>query len=620
MKIINRNETRSDSRCFGIGGRDRVLRVLSNLSTNFGSLVPVSIGICIGKNRVRWDSSLSDFLPIKIQDDPEAPSQPGQPEGPEAVAGGSPEVAGRFIELAADPMGGLLKYFIENNFEGYDIDLQSIPLKDGLISPSKGGVGFHQEFASGSEGEFPSGPVQIIVTSQDEKNCYLLTKRAIGREVAFSLYDFTETFSLLYRLAFENDTDRLTGLLSRMSFFGGGRDILADSGYGLVAYLDLDNLKRHNDNWGHNVGDNYIIALARRIERFFERIPPNRKAFGRLSGDEFAICLGGFTDGQTRDEAIEGLNEDEAFRLPNGTAVNLSFSTGVARYPEDSSSLEDLLVYSDFAMSMVKDLEKGGIRFFSKEEHDTYLDISNSNQQLGELIRTKDISFIYVPYINVANGTTAVFELFPVSSLKGLEDMEKIKIAAKHCHRTIEVDTVIFEAMKKEFAKLAKLQFPQVVTLGYIPQDFFYQNELGDMLQLSGYPSNRLCLCFDSEMRSHYDRMRAIDSAKQMQLRFGFKNFNPKTTADALSFNPHIVKLNKALSYTCSTDEVKAREVRELIKLAQEQGFSTAAHIEYQPDIEFFRGLQISLLGGEAIYGSITSDNIEEYAVKKMEF
>ena len=83
-------------------------------------------------------------------------------------------------------------------------------------------------------------------------------------------------------------TDYLTGLYNRTGFYAELPDLMEDAAgkYIMVASLDVDNLKRINDQFGHAAGDFVIKAVAEAMEA----VPFERKLCGRFGGDEMVLC------------------------------------------------------------------------------------------------------------------------------------------------------------------------------------------------------------------------------------------------------------------------------------------------------------------------------------------
>jgi diguanylate cyclase (GGDEF)-like protein len=115
-----------------------------------------------------------------------------------------------------------------------------------------------------------------------------------------------------------------------------------------VLYLDIDDFKTINDRHGHASGDAALIAVA---ERLRGSIRPVDRAF-RLGGDEFAVLLAPSGDSAHVDgvQARIRLAMEQPFRLPSGLFATSTLSIGVAVYPDDGVSTQDLLRRADAEM------------------------------------------------------------------------------------------------------------------------------------------------------------------------------------------------------------------------------------------------------------------------------
>ena len=149
--------------------------------------------------------------------------------------------------------------------------------------------------------------------------------------------------------------DPLTGLLNRNGLFDSGQrqlDRTHDSqAFAAVLWIDLDGLKRINDQFGHAAGDALIQATSARL----------REAFGpdavcaRLGGDEFAIVLPNLPSPRLAEElAAHALERLRAPYALSGREFRASGSIGVALYPTHAQTLEELLRQADVAMYHAK--------------------------------------------------------------------------------------------------------------------------------------------------------------------------------------------------------------------------------------------------------------------------
>ncbi len=149
--------------------------------------------------------------------------------------------------------------------------------------------------------------------------------------------------------------DALTELPNRRLFHDRLQRALArasrrDARVGLV-YVDLDEFKRVNDDFGHAVGDALLAAVARRLEDAVRA----EDTVARLGGDEFAVVLSevsGASDASAVAEKLRAALSDP-FEL-DGALVHLRASVGPAVYPTDGADPDALMRAADAAMYRTK--------------------------------------------------------------------------------------------------------------------------------------------------------------------------------------------------------------------------------------------------------------------------
>lgn len=167
-------------------------------------------------------------------------------------------------------------------------------------------------------------------------------------------------------------TDHLSGLPNRSCFEAKVKDSIqrakrTNREFALL-YIDLDNFKRVNDNFGHTVGDILLLKVSNRLKNIV------RKAdfLARIGGDEFVI----YTDGlANRDEVYQLIDRilavfDAPFKIEN-KEIQSNPSIGIAFYP-DADNLELLLKQADYAMYEAKESEDSNVCFYTKEMESLY--------------------------------------------------------------------------------------------------------------------------------------------------------------------------------------------------------------------------------------------------------
>lgn len=221
----------------------------------------------------------------------------------------------------------------------------------------------------------------LHVRSLDGKERYVRLKETqIESRTIVLAEDVTTSTLERLRIERERDYDLLTGLYNRRAFYRfAGRlfDRPDKMKHAAVVMMDLDNLKRTNDTFGHEWGDRYIHEAA----VCFLRNIPDGTLCARVSGDEFNILFCGYDSREAVQHAIDRLVsgvENSHFNLPDGQATRIHVSGGIAWYPEDGTELMELIKCADFAMYQMKRNEKGRFGVFDRMQY---------NQTEGDMSR-----------------------------------------------------------------------------------------------------------------------------------------------------------------------------------------------------------------------------------------
>ena len=221
----------------------------------------------------------------------------------------------------------------------------------------------------------------LHVRSLDGKERYVRLKETqIESRTIVLAEDVTTSTLERLRIERERDYDLLTGLYNRRAFYRfAGRlfDRPDKMKHAAVVMMDLDNLKRTNDTFGHEWGDRYIHEAA----VCFLRNIPDGTLCARVSGDEFNILFCGYDSREAVQRAIDRLVsgvENSHFNLPDGQATRIHVSGGIAWYPEDGTELMELIKCADFAMYQIKRNEKGRFGVFDRTQY---------NQTEGDMSR-----------------------------------------------------------------------------------------------------------------------------------------------------------------------------------------------------------------------------------------
>jgi len=163
-----------------------------------------------------------------------------------------------------------------------------------------------------------------------------------------------------------------------------------------VMFVDMDDFKKVNDQHGHNVGDLYLQAVSKK----FERLVSGKGSVARFGGDEFIFCFPNLSNTQEAKIYANGIREvfDEQFHL-DGTLLTSTCSIGVAMYPDDGSSCEELISKSDIVLYRSKDKQKGQVMFYDTEVNAQVQMSFLMQDELATALKNKELSVLYQPQL-----------------------------------------------------------------------------------------------------------------------------------------------------------------------------------------------------------------------------
>ena len=163
---------------------------------------------------------------------------------------------------------------------------------------------------------------------------------------------------LLHKFEYLAYHDPLTELPNRDSFEEKMEQLISTAEQNnkkvAVLFLDIDDFKSINDNFGHETGDKVLAKTAQRLKSEIRTVD----AISRLGGDEFAIAVSGINNKDDLNKVVERIINK--FNNPVMVADNeiyINISVGISLYPDDGVNLEELLQKADYAMYEAK--EKG---------------------------------------------------------------------------------------------------------------------------------------------------------------------------------------------------------------------------------------------------------------------
>jgi len=161
-----------------------------------------------------------------------------------------------------------------------------------------------------------------------------------------------------------------------------------------VLFVDLDGFSDVNDSFGHESGDRLLAQTAERLRRCVRK----SDLVARLGGDEFVIVLTEMA--RSADASVAARNAIEALSRPyllSGASAFVSASVGVALYPGDGASADDLLRHADLAMYSAKQEGPGQVSFFAPSMNEEVRQRVDAERELRGALDAGEFEVYYQP-------------------------------------------------------------------------------------------------------------------------------------------------------------------------------------------------------------------------------
>jgi diguanylate cyclase (GGDEF)-like protein len=168
-----------------------------------------------------------------------------------------------------------------------------------------------------------------------------------------------------------------------------------------LLHIDLVGFKRINESFGHDAGDEIVIAAAQRLATCMRRTD----SIARIGGDEFTVILEEFTN--PNDVVIVAGKIIDFLARPfdvGNNQVALSASIGIAVYPEAGETVNDLLSHADMATRSARTQRGSHYRFYSEKMNVDAINQLHLEADLRRALRRNELELFYQPRVNLESG------------------------------------------------------------------------------------------------------------------------------------------------------------------------------------------------------------------------
>ena len=268
---------------------------------------------------------------------------------------------------------------------------------------------------------YPRLPIVVLSGGQDESLAvkaleqgaqdYLKKGEADGRGLVRAVRYAIERQRVEDRLTYLATHDPLTGLANRMLLHD-RLEHAVDRARRFdqpvhALYLDLDGFKTINDSCGHMVGDHLLRSVAERLRACIRRAD----TVARIGGDEFVVVLESTAHVKDTDAIAQKIVDTIArpFEI-QGRRITVTASIGLAAFPQDGETVDQLVRHADAAMYMAK--QGGGHRicWFSPQNRRSRKVPTSLCLDFRKALERGEVVVHYQPQLNLRTNTVSSVE------------------------------------------------------------------------------------------------------------------------------------------------------------------------------------------------------------------
>lgn len=282
-----------------------------------------------------------------------------------------------------------------------------------------------------------------------------------GKTILYGLYESIENLLIRLRSSYQkievlNDEitelaymDYLTKLPNRFTFKKEFEEMTLTHEKIAMVLLDLNNFKDYNDTRGHTIGDEILTVFGQRLIELSDE----NLIVSRYGGDEFMLAIG-YEDHKKLIASISKI--EKCYIAPIIHKDELYFleaSIGISIYPENSVSLEELMMFADLAMYTVKVTGDTGIAFYDEQMKKERFRFVEIKRLLKEAIEKDEFVMLYQPIIDVSTHTIDNYEALIRFKEHPIFPDEFIQIA-ESTGMIIPIGRFVLESAIKQIARM----------------------------------------------------------------------------------------------------------------------------------------------------------------------
>lgn len=415
--------------------------------------------------------------------------------------------------------------------------------------------------------------------------------------------DSTKEVNDLKALNYERNYDVLTGIFNRRSFHNSLEEIFktADMKVACFVMFDLDNLKYVNDTFGHEGGDRYIKSAA----GVLSDVISDHGVVGRMSGDQFYAFLYGFDNRDILLDCLHNLYqklEKVPAVMPDGKDFQIRMSGGIAWYGDDSSNIDELMKYADFAMYKGKQSLKGELREFDKRSYINESFMISGKEELNRILDNELVNFYFQPIIEVQTGTIHAYEALMRPMSETLYSPMKFLQIASLEGKLWKVEKITFFKTLFLYKKYKEMFNGAKIFINSIPIENLTDREYFEIESLYSDCLPNLVVEITEQQQQEDEFIHAkLEKLHSLNVTIALDDYGSGYANDLslLNIQPNIVKIDRSLITNVHIDPSRQTIIEKIITFCKKNNITVLGEgVETEQEFEYMINAGIDLAQG----------------------
>ena len=416
------------------------------------------------------------------------------------------------------------------------------------------------------------------------------------------------------------NSDPLTELPNRSFFQASHSNLVRRATPHALLCLDMDNFKKINDSLGHQTGDILIKQIAKRIQRMTD----SNSTCYRLGGDEFSILMEDFSDIHTITHFAQSiLNTLSRPFIINKQEFVLGASIGIALFPEDGSSPQELLKNADTAMYFAKNNGGNSYQFFSGEMNQNAVRQLQIENLIRQGIKDNLFTVYYQPKVDITTGKLVSMEALVrfEHPNKGIVSPGQFIPLAEQTGQIIEIgEQVLRKACEDTKRWVSEGLFSGRVAVNISAKQFELpdlDDRIENVLRQVGLsPLHLECEITEGTlMENPEEGLRMMQRLRDRGIHLALDDFGTgySSLAYLKKFPLNTLKIDKAFIDDIAKSNVDRHMAAAIINIAHNLGLKVVAEgVEYEEQLNILRRYDCEMLQGYLYSKPLNAERFEK--------